>query len=58
MNFLKKALRSKTLIICVAVLVLYTLAGFFLASWLVRHYVPKIIQGERWGQSLNSELCC
>jgi hypothetical protein len=44
MNVLKKILRSKPFIICVAVLVFYTLAGFFLAPWLVRHYVPKIVQ--------------
>ena len=44
MNVLKKILRSKLVIICVALVVFYTLAGFFLAPWLVRHYVPKIVQ--------------
>lgn len=46
MNLLKKILRSKPFIISAAVLVFYTLAGFFLAPWLVRHYVPKIVQDQ------------
>jgi hypothetical protein len=44
MDILKKILRSKPFIISLAVLVSYTLAGFFLAPWLVRHFVPKIVQ--------------
>jgi uncharacterized protein involved in outer membrane biogenesis len=44
MNVLKKILRSKPFIISLAVLVFYTLAGFFLAPWLVRYYVPKMIR--------------
>ena len=44
MDALKKILRSKLFIICVALVVFYTLAGFFLAPWLVRHYVPKVVQ--------------
>jgi uncharacterized protein involved in outer membrane biogenesis len=44
MNVLKKIMRSKLVIICVALVVFYTLAGFFLAPWLVRHYVPKVVQ--------------
>ena len=44
MNTLKRIVLSKTFIICVGILVLYTLAGFFLAPFLVRHYVPKIVE--------------
>jgi hypothetical protein len=44
MNIIKKILRSKPFIISLAVVVFYTLAGFFLAPWLVRHYVPKIVR--------------
>jgi Domain of Unknown Function (DUF748) len=44
MNRVKKIVLSKTFIICVGILVLYTLAGFFLAPFLVRHYVPKIVE--------------
>jgi uncharacterized protein involved in outer membrane biogenesis len=56
MNFLKKILRSQPFIICVAVLVLYTLAGFFLAPWLVRHYVPKIVQQQLKKQAVIFEV--
>jgi hypothetical protein len=44
MDFLKKFLCSKLFIISVLVLLFYTLTGFFLAPWLVRHYVPEIAQ--------------
>ncbi len=56
MNFLKKILRSKPFIVCVAVLVVYTLAGFFLAPWLVRHYVPKIVQEQLKKQAAIGEV--
>ncbi|HSM89378.1 MAG TPA: DUF748 domain-containing protein, partial [Desulfobacterales bacterium] len=56
MNVLKKTLRSKPFIICVAVLVFYTLAGFFLAPWLVRHYVPKIVQEQIKKQAAIGEV--
>jgi len=46
MSVLKKILRSKLFIISAAALLFYTLAGFFLAPWLVRHYVPKIVQDQ------------
>jgi hypothetical protein len=46
MSVLKKILRSKLFIISAAALFFYTLAGFFLAPWLVRHYVPKIVQDQ------------
>jgi hypothetical protein len=44
MHVLKKILQSKPFIVCAALLVFYTLAGFFFAPWLARHYVPKIVQ--------------
>ncbi len=56
MNFPKKIIRSKPFIICAAVLVFYTLAGFFLAPWLVRHYVPKIVQEQIKKQALIGEV--
>ena len=56
MNILKKILRSKPFIICVAVLVFYTLAGFFLAPWLVRHYVPKIVDQQLKKQAVIGEV--
>jgi peptidoglycan biosynthesis protein MviN/MurJ (putative lipid II flippase) len=52
MNVLRKILRSKSFIISIAVLVCYTLAGFFLAPWLVRHYVPKIVHEQLKKQAL------
>jgi hypothetical protein len=56
MSSLKKILRSKLFIICVAVLVFYTLAGFFLAPRLVRHYVPKIVQEQLKKQAVIGEV--
>ena len=56
MDFLKKILRSKPFITCMAVLVFYTLAGFFLAPWLVRHYVPKTIQEQLNKQAAIGEV--
>jgi hypothetical protein len=56
MDALKKILRSKPFIICVAVLVFYTLAGFFLTPWLVRHYVPKIVQEQFKKQAAIGEV--
>jgi hypothetical protein len=56
MDFLKKVLRSKPFYICVAVLLFYTLAGFFLAPWLVRHYVPKIVQQQLKKQAVIGEV--
>jgi len=56
MNGLKKILRGKPFIICVALLVFYTLAGFFLAPWLVRHYVPKIVQEQFKKQAAIGEV--
>jgi len=49
MNYLKKIVRSKTFIIAVALIVVYTLCGFLLVPYLVRHYVPKIAN-ERFGK--------
>lgn len=56
MDFLKRIIRSKPFIICAAVLVFYTLTGFFLAPWLVRHYVPKIVQEQIKKQALIGEV--
>jgi hypothetical protein len=56
MSVLRKILRSKPFIICVAVLVFYTLAGFFLAPWLVRHYLPKIVQEQLKKQAAIGEV--
>ncbi len=56
MNVLKKILRSKPFIVCVAVLVFYTLAGFFLAPWLVRHYVPKIVREQFKKQAVIGDV--
>jgi hypothetical protein len=44
MNRLVPILKSKIFIICVSVIIIYTLVGFFLVPYLVRHYVPKIVQ--------------
>jgi uncharacterized protein involved in outer membrane biogenesis len=41
---LRRILLSKAFIIIVGLLILYTLGGFFLAPYLVRHYVPQIAQ--------------
>ncbi|MGA6926778.1 MAG: DUF748 domain-containing protein [Desulfosarcina sp.] len=56
MDFLKKIIRSKPFIICAVVLVFYTLAGFFLAPWLVKHYVPKIVQDQIKKQALIGKV--
>ena len=44
MNRAKKIVLSKPFLIAVGLVVFYTLAGFFLVPFLVRHYVPKIVQ--------------
>lgn len=41
---LRRILLSKAFIITVGLLIMYTLGGFFLAPFLVRHYVPQITQ--------------
>jgi uncharacterized protein involved in outer membrane biogenesis len=56
MDFPQKIIRSKPFIICATVLVLYTLAGFFFAPWLVRHYVPKIVQEQIQKQAVIGEV--
>jgi hypothetical protein len=40
----KRVLRSRPFLIAVALLLLYTLAGFFLMPFLVRHFVPRLAQ--------------
>jgi len=44
MRYLRRIVRSKPFIIAVACIVVYTLSGFFLTPYLIRHYVPKIVQ--------------
>jgi hypothetical protein len=56
MSVLKKILRSKLFIISAALLLFYTFGGFFLAPWLVRHYVPKIIQEQLKKQAAIGEV--
>ena len=56
MNRLVRILRSKPFIISASVVVAYTLAGFFLAPYLVRHYVPKIVQEQLKKQAVIGEV--
>ncbi len=56
MNRLVRILRSKPFIIAACVIVAYTLAGFFLAPYLVRHYVPKIVQEQLKKQAAIGEV--
>lgn len=56
MNRLKRILRSKIFIITVAAVLVYTLAGFFLVPFLVRHYVPKFVQEELQKQAAIGEV--
>ncbi len=56
MNRLKRILLSKTVIIGVSAIVVYTLAGFFLVPFLVRHYTPKIVQAELKRQASIGEV--
>ncbi|PKN29677.1 MAG: hypothetical protein CVU64_07105, partial [Deltaproteobacteria bacterium HGW-Deltaproteobacteria-21] len=44
MKYLGKILRSKSFIIAVAAILVYTLTGFLLAPYLTRHYLPKVVQ--------------
>ena len=43
MDRLKRILRSKRFLIPVGLLIAYTLAGFFLVPYLVRHYLPRVL---------------
>jgi hypothetical protein len=56
MNRLVRIIRSKPFIIVASVIVAYTLAGFFLAPFLVRHYVPKIVQEQLKKQAVIGEV--
>jgi len=55
-NQVKKIVLSKPFLIAVGVVAFYTLAGFFLAPWLVRHYVPKIAQERLQKQAAIGEV--
>lgn len=56
MNRLVRILGSKPFLIAASVIVAYTLAGFFLAPYLVRHYVPKIVQEQLQKQAVIGEV--
>lgn len=56
MDVLKKILLSRPFIVCIAALVLYTLAGFFLGPWLVRHYVPEIVDEQLKKQAVIGKV--
>jgi len=56
MNRIKKIVLSKPFLIGVGVVAFYTLAGFFLVPWLVRHYVPKIVQEQLQKQATIGEV--
>ena len=56
MNRLMRILRSKPVIISASVIIIYTLVGFFLAPYLVRHYVPKIVQEQFNKQAVIGEV--
>jgi hypothetical protein len=44
MKYLVKVFKSKPFIVAVALIFIYTLAGFLLTPYLVRHYVPKVVR--------------
>ena len=56
MNYLKKVFQSKTFIIAMAAILIYTLAGFLLTPYLVRRYLPRIIQGTLNKQAATSPV--
>jgi hypothetical protein len=56
MNRIQKIVLSKPFLIAVGLVVFYTWAGFFLAPWLVRHYVPKIAQEQLQKQAAIGEV--
>ncbi len=56
MDIPKKIIRSKPFIVFTALLVFYTIIGFFLAPWLVRHYVPKIVEERIKKQAFIGEV--
>jgi hypothetical protein len=56
MNRIKKIVLSKPFLIAAGVVLFYTVAGFFLVPWLVRHYVPKIVQEQLTKQAEIGEV--
>ena len=56
MSTVRKIVFSKPFIICFGVVVFYTLAGFFLAPFLVRHYVPKIVEKRLQKKAVIADL--
>jgi hypothetical protein len=56
MNRVKKIALSKPFLIAIGVVLFYTLAGFFLVPFLVRHYVPKILQEQLQKQAAIGEV--
>ncbi|MFO8084634.1 MAG: DUF748 domain-containing protein [Desulfobacterales bacterium] len=43
MNHLKRIFKSKWFIIGISLIIIYTICGFFLVPYLLRHYVPEIV---------------
>jgi hypothetical protein len=56
MNRVKKIVLSKPFLIAAGVVLFYTLAGFFLVPWLVRHYVPKTVHEQLAKQAVIGEV--
>jgi hypothetical protein len=55
-NRLIKILRSKPLIIGAGLVLIYTLSGFFLAPYLVRRFVPQLIQEKLHKKAVIGEV--
>jgi hypothetical protein len=56
MGRVKKILLGMPFLVSVGLVVLYTLAGFFLVPFLVRHYVPRIAQEQLHKQAAIGEV--
>ncbi len=56
MDRVKKILLGTPFLIAVGLVLLYTLAGFFLVPFLVRHYVPKLAQDQLRKQAAIGEV--
>jgi hypothetical protein len=56
MDRAKKILLGTPFLIFVGLVVVYTLAGFFLVPFLVRHYVPKIVEEQIRKQAAIGEV--
>jgi len=56
MDRVKKILLGMPFLVSVGLVVLYTLAGFFLVPFLVRHYVPRIAQEQLHKQAAIGDV--